>query len=527
MSVLDLTVDDLRSSAVRTLATGGDGKRVVDGILTNEADDDNNLVGGILKILTKFNNWGNAVSGFLMGKIFGFGVWTFTGLMSQVQSAFTFIWNFNFNATDAEIDQQFAQFQSVLMGLLGGTIGNALGWLICGVAPGMFLMRFNKLLAVRVLDEVGEEAFDEVVANVRMLAMQVVQNYWRWEMMQKFKMARRAIKEMFKNPNGVLSKAYKQLGGDPAKVQQWGEKSGKPWSFALAKEAWIESIKDDGWQNFTEELIEEAFDACSEAFYVVAGAADQYMMERQLKSGSLLGQNEILEITPNRDYPEEKIVLAGPQELIKPVVVQTLVHHQILEERSIGNFMGETIEDVAKREIRTLMLRIVFSSNEKRKKDPTTVTLYNVVRSKLDWADIKTACGGANGYMWGAWRVEGVFNDETAIKIWAGSESEGVDRVTALSAFVEGDLKTLASYHELREGARRIYDSLYKQSRRQYPYEMIVINPVQILNEENGKATKKGIYKERQAIIPLWTDTRPDDWEEKLQDLFATPGPNG
>lgn len=526
MSALDLTVGDLRSGIVRTLATGGDGNRLVDGVLTNEADEENNLVGGILKIVGKINKWGNGWSGFLL-KAIGGALWGgFTGLMAQVQSTLTFIWNFNFNATDAEIDQQFANFQSVLMGLLGGTIGNALGWLICGVAPGMFLMRFNKLLAVRVLDEIGEEAFDEVIANVRMLVMQVVQTLVRWSIMQGFKMSRRAIKTMLRDPNGYLSKAYKLIGGDPAKVKQWGEKSGKPWSFALATEAWIESITNDGWQNLTEELIEEAMDACSEAFYVVAGAADQYMMEQQLKSQAILGQNEILEITPNRDYPEEKIVLAGPQELIKPVVVQTLVHHQILEERSIGNFMGETIEDVAKREIRTLMLRIVFSSNEKRKKDPTTVTLYNVVRAKLDWADIKTACGGVNGYMWGAWKAEAMLSDETTIKIWAGSESEGIDRVTALSAFVEGEIKLLSSYHELREGARRIYDSLYKQSRRQYPYEMIVINPVQILNEENGKATKKGIYKERQAIIPLWTDTRPDDWEEKLQDLFATPGPN-
>jgi hypothetical protein len=78
----------------------------------------------------------------------------------------------------------------------------------------------------------------------------------------------------------------------------------------------------------------------------------------------------------------------------------------------------------------------------------------------------------------------------------------------------------------MKEGKRKLYDSMYKQPRRQYPYQLLIINPVQILNEENGKATKKGIYKDRQAVIPLWTDTRPDDWAEKLQELFATPGPN-
>jgi hypothetical protein len=218
--------------------------------------------------------------------------------------------------------------------------------------------------------------------------------------------------------------------------------------------------------------------------------------------------------------------LAGPQELIKPVIVQTLIHHQLLEERSIGNFMGETIADVANRDIRRLVLRIVFSSSDKKKVNPTTVTLYNVQRDRLDWQDIKQACGGLNGYLWGSWKAIAVMNDETEIRLWAASEAEAIDRVTALARFVEGDLDVINSYHEPREGKRVLYDSLYKQPRRQYPYEMLIINPVQILNEENGKATRKGVYKDRQAIIPLWTETRPDDWSEKLQALFATPGPN-
>jgi hypothetical protein len=529
-SALDLTTDLFRSNTVRKLATGGKFNRAIGGLKTLNEDGD----GGVLaKVWNAVLNIGKGVGGalvkvggFMLTAITGGFQWTWTALVTQLQSASMFLWNFNFNATDTELDAQFAQFQSILGGLAGGTIGNALGWLVCGAAPGLVMMKFNKLLAARILSEVGEEATEELLANLRVLVMQSSQLAFRWSAVMAFKAGRRTIKNVLKDPNGAWGKLYKALGGDLSKVQKWGETGSKPWSFAIALDTWIESIQDNFWQNFTEELIEEFFDACSEAFYVVAGTADQYAMEQKLNKGTLLGQQEVVEITPNREYEEEKIILAGPQELIKPVIVQTMTQHQLLHERSIGNFMGETIEGLANREIRTLMARLVFSSSQFSKQDPTTVTLYNVDRARLDWAELKQAMGGINGYMWGPWQVNALMDDESLIRIWANTEAEGLDRVSALAQFVQGEIQTVNSYHQMREGKRITYDTLRKDPRRQYPWELLIINPIQILNEENGRATRRGIYKDRQALLPLWTTSRPDDWTEKLTELFATPGPN-
>jgi hypothetical protein len=502
---------------------------MIDGVLTNEADDDNNLVGGILKIIEKINQFGSSVTGFLINGLKGFGVWSFTALMAQIQSASMFLWNFNFNATDAEIDQQFANFQSVLGGLLGGTIGNALGWLVCGAGTGMVLMRFNKLLAARVLAEVGEEALDEVVANVRMLAMQSIQTYWRWEMLQKFKMGRRAVKTMFRDPNGFLSKAFKLLGGDPAKVKNWGETGSKPWSFALATEAWIESIKSDYWQNFTEELIEEFFDSCSEAFYVVAGAADQYMLEQKLSKAATFGAEEILEISPNRDLPNEKIVLAGPQELIKPVIVQTLIHHQLLENRDVGMWVGEPVRENLKAPPISIQMRILMSGHQSTLvgQKRVQITIPDVDRSKIDWENIKLAVGGINGYMWGRFKGSARLEKGNKIELYADTSENAVELLTRLAVFSNQEIVSVNVYEEKKEGKRKTISALYKDPTRIYPYGFTILNQQKVLNEESGIAQLSGVYRRSGTqLIDLTSDTRPDDFSETIAELFRIPGQN-
>jgi hypothetical protein len=529
MSALDLTIDSLRSSTIRTIATGGDGTRMVDGILTNEADDGNNLVGGILRLIERINAWGSGFSGFLL-KTAGRFLWGgFTGLMSQIQSALLYLWSFNYNATDAEIDQQFANYMSTIGGLLGGTVGNAAGWLFCGIGAGLVIARFNKLLAVRVLKEVGEEALEEVIANLRNLVMQGFQMYWRWEMMQKFKMARRTIKTMFRDPNGAVSRAFQALGGDPSRIQQWGEQGGKPWSFAIAHDAWIEAIPPGFQQNFTEELIEEFFDSCSEAFYVVAGAADQYMLEQKLQKGEIFGQEEILEISPNRDIPEEKIILAGPQELIKPVLVQTLVQHQLLDERDLGMWVGEPMREALIAPPISIQMRIVLSDMlgvlNKRKR--VQITIPDVDRARIDWSRLKQALGGANGYMWGPYRCNARLSGGNQIQVYAATEQEGVERINELAYFCNQEIIGITAVRELREGRRRTIDALYKAPTRIYPHSFTIVNQQRVLNEESGQAQLSGIYKSKRAsLIPLWEDSQPDDFAEVLQELFHVPGAN-
>jgi len=521
---LALDLKKLGSSLIRRAAAGEEMTRLIGGPVVKEEGGALSIFG---KALNLINDWGAKVSGSLLKTLSSWGWSAISWVLYQVPVFVRGFWNFNFNATDQELDAYWANFVNSLAGLAGGVIGNAAGWLVCGAVPGLVVAKFNKVLGMRILAEVGEEALDELCSNLWNLNRQIANGLARAAMVNLYKGTRRAIKRLV-DGDSDWAKGFSMIAGPGAvtAIKNWGEKGSKPWSFAKKQEDFIESFDVPWQQNFVEELIEEFQDSCEEAWYVVAATADQWIQEQRFAKQAIHGEEDVVEIYPNRDNEEEKIILAGPQELLKPAIVNTITNYQLIEERNIGNFFGETIETVANREVRTLMARLIFSSSEKGKKDVTSVTLYNVDKSKLDWLELKEAMGGVNGYMWGPYKTEAMLDDESYIRIWAASESEGWDRVQAISKFVEGEIALVSCIHELKEAKRKVYDTMYKTPRRQYPWELLIINPIQILNEENGKATKKGVYKDREALIPLWPKNKPDDWAQKLADLFATPGPD-
>ncbi len=527
MSSLNLSLSNLNSGKIRTLATRTlNGIRSIGGAKTQGENDEGNV---LIRIFKKVNKLGAGVSGFLLNAIGGGLQWTFTSIMTQVQMGVRYLWNFNWNATDAELDAQYAAYMAVLAGTLGGTIGNAVGWAVCGAGPGLIMMKFNKLLALRIMQEVGEEAVDELVANLRVLVQQSAQLVFRQTLITSYKNGRRLLKEILLEPDG-RGKAFREaLGINPSRVKEWGEKGTKPWTFALALDNWIESIKNPIIENFTEELIEEFFDSCSEAFYVIASTADQYMMEQKLGQTSLLGDQDFVEITPNRDDESEKIIIAGPAELIKPTIVQTLAQHQLLEERDLGMWVGEPLREALVAPPVSLQLRVILTDVQGKWTGAKRVqiTIPDVQRSRIDWGRLKAAVGGTNGYTWGPYRCKARLSRGNFMELYAATESEGVDRLVELSYFTNQEILGITAVRELKEGKRKTISALYKQPTRIYPYGFTVINQQKVLNEESGRAQMSGIYKKKKtSLIPLHTSSKPADFEEILQELFYIPGAN-
>jgi hypothetical protein len=177
-------------------------------------------------------------------------------------------------------------------------------------------------------------------------------------------------------------------------------------------------------------------------------------------------------------------------------------------------------------------MKFIFSADKNKKVKPTYIDIYNIDRTKVDnWNTLKMAVGGENGYMWGPYLIEAALPDNNIIRCFASSEDEGIDLLEQLSQFskAEQDYEKVIwqSRHEIRKGTRKKYDSTYKTPRRAYPYEVVIVNQIAILNEENGKTTHTGTYTSNEAKIPLWGDKEPDNFKKQIQELFTTPGPNG
>ncbi|MEG3437293.1 hypothetical protein V0288_09195 [Pannus brasiliensis CCIBt3594] len=529
--MINLTRSVLRSEIVRQEVTGEGSNRTRTIAKANSQSGGNwftQLLGSLGGGLAKFGGWLLAGLGFI-----GF---SFSALMSFMQGGIGFLFNFNWNITDKEIDSILKGMRLALVGQLGETIGNSIGFLICGILPGVVLAKFNKALAAYVLKEVSEEAFDELMGNLRVLLRQTVYTLAAHAFYSLYKNTRNFIKDFFKNPNSPQSQFGRRLFGDSFNdaIKSWGAEGSKPWSFNIWIQNKIESIEDDYAQEFWENAWEGFVEGCSEAGFVLAQSLDNWFAQQRLQNNQVLGEDTALEIIPNREIPDERIIVAGAREIVKPAIVSALSHHQLIDNRDIGQWIGETVrEATGKSFVEGLALKIAFRGKKKppfRDSQRAGYTIFNVKRSALDWEKIKLACGGDNGYLWGRFLAIVKFVDPGIpnMKVYGATKAEAQDRAEAFLALADLEVAGINVTEELKEGNRRKYDqALYKETTRIYPVHCTVINRQKVLNEEQGRATLSGAYKERKFRLNLWTDTKPDNWDEVIRELTTTRGPNG
>lgn len=474
------------------------------------------IVGGLLRL-----------GGFLLSSIVGFASWSLSALWGLIVQSISYLWTFDWNVPDKQLDSRVKSQWESYASTLGGTAGNLFGWFACGVLPGVSIFAFNKALGLYVLKNVGEEALEELAANVANAVRQGFRNVAQASFIESFKNFRRWMKE----PNNTFAKAL--FGKDYAKVMKaWGAQGSPSWSFAIQLEKRVESIPNRFLQNFVEEFLEEAWDACVEAGFVVANSVESYLaMQREAKA-QVLGPERIIEVLPDRSADEERIILAGPEELVKAQLPQALLHHQLIENRNIGQFVGQSVEDEAREGDLGLRLKILLynvpappwegARNEKPRR--VTVTIPDVKRSRLDWADIRAACGGQNGYLWGRFRASAKLSNGRRLECFGATKQEAEDRCKAFIVLSEAELKTITVTEELKEGDRLVNPGLYKETTRVYPAYCFILNRERVLVGDQGRPVGKYRYRDARFRLELWGSNKPYDWEDIVQDALSKSG---
>jgi hypothetical protein len=452
------------------------------------------------------------------------------GLAVSTQQA---IYNFNWRQTDEEIDNQIKGIQSALFAIAGGALGNALGWAVCGILPGVVITRFNPALGAYVLKEVGEEALDEFIGNLQALARYSAQALIRTWIYNAFKAGR---KWLFTNPTFLKRKIAEFVGinYDSERELYLSKKRGH-WSFYSRDQEKLDSIKDPGWRAFIEEFYEEFGEACIEAGFVVAYSVESYYAMNRRENESVLGVDQAVEIKPDRST-NETIVLTGKQELLKPQILQVLTDHQVLGARDLGTIVGMPADDYLRDRVQTKTIYMILSLSES-KSPPfaasatrVQIEVPDVNRAALDWDRIKLAIGGANGYLYGRYYAVAHFESGRKMKCYAASKEEALDRIRALSFLVDSTLRTITTGEEDKEGERLLYPSLQKDLVKVYPNYATIFNRIELLQT----ATRQGVrsirtgkaYELREDQLPLWTDRKPSTWESSIANLLNR-GTNG
>lgn len=448
-------------------------------------------------------------------------IWSFSSLWTLFFQSTLQIFSFDWNRPDDQLDQQVANQWTAYGSVLGSVAGSTVGYLACGVLPATSLFAIDERMALYVARNVGEEFLDEFIGQAALAIRIGTRNLVQQGAFEVYKNVRRWLKQ---DSNPVLETI---LGSNKAQQikETWGEQNANPFTIYGAIDEQVERIPSQFWRNFTEEMIEEVFDSCIEAGYVVAYSLDGWFAQQKIANQEA---ERVVEVQPDRTNEREKIVLAGPESHVKTGISQALVSHQLIQNRDVGQFVGMPIDDYVRE--KELSLRIKFQlysvdappyvtvgPNAVRR---VTITVPDVKRSALDWQQLRTALGGPNGYLWGRWKATARLGRGEFVSAFGATADEAEDRIRAVMTLSNSTIQTVTVTEERRADNRITNPRLQKDITRVYPGHITIINRQRVLAADQGRIAVNGNYIDKQSRFELWRDTPPENFAADIAELL-------
>jgi hypothetical protein len=493
---IGMILGELASRKFRESSTGGNLIRTWTASATTTSSS-----GGLLE--TIFNGalrFGN----FLISGITSLISFSFTKLWSWIVSSVQFIYNFDWNITDTAIDKQIEGLWNSFGGILGGAVGRTIGWIGCGLVPAATVFSFNQSMGAYLLKEVGEQAIDEMLDA----ASEVINAGFRMSAQATFLWLYKDVRRALKDPSNPFGAALRNFMGDK-NIDNWG--TGESWTIAKAVEKKIEAIPSQFWRNFTEEALEEGSEACIEAGFAVAGGIDAWLAQQAMQQNPLLGSDRTVEITPDRSAPDERIILSGPEAVLRPAIVQVMATHQMLDNRDVGVLInGTPTDDYVTPGVQERILIIEFREKTAppwkmpsgKRARCREITIPGIKRG-LTWEEVKLA---AKQYTSGQRLITARLNNNRQMQCYASTENEGIQKIK--------ELLKLSTAEILPNGAR---DSGYidpTPRRRSLPYIVYPCKAVLVWKKratdlEGREDIAGNVWEEQRIKFELWPDNEP------------------
>ena len=290
---ITLSVADLASRGVRSLATGGRGVRT---IATRAAKNETSEGGSINSLFGSALAFGASIVKKAFELILGGIVLSITALFSAFIRLVGFVWNFNWNTTDTALNAQLQAAYVQLAGSLGGTLGSAIGYLVCGVGGAALISTVNESLALTVFKELGEEALDEIAGNLAELikiTTKVIFQTW-------FTYIFKNVRSIFRSDGAKLRDKLIESGKiTPEQMTELKAERDKPWSFAIGFNNFIESVPGgEIAQEFLEEFFDEFSGSCVESGYIIAQTLDTAFPDLFNGINAVLANSSTVTIVP-------------------------------------------------------------------------------------------------------------------------------------------------------------------------------------------------------------------------------------
>ena len=529
MGALDIAAKALKSKKVRKAIASG-GKRIIKKPEADALGDKNQ--NGIAAVIGKIWDVAKGLVGWITSKIKGLFNFNASKAFGQFVNAASFIWNFNWQATDKELYENIEQNFVAIAGQVGSLAGSSVGYLAGGIIPSATVFVFNQAAGAKAMAAVSEEARDELAGQFSNLIQMTCQNLLQAQLTYGFINLRKWIKgningeypQMDAALKGILGKNYTKV------IQDWGKEGNEPWSFSKAWEDYVESIDNKYLKAFVENAFESFTESFVEAGFVFANAWDSRKMEQKAIARQVLGPDRTVQIIPDRKADDQVIVLSGKENTIRPLISQTMANYHLLGNRDVGAIYGLPMAEQARRMPSNLSMTVVYSSTPPGREIPANtpkkrheINIYGLEKSKLDWETLKKAVG-KDGHTFGRWSTIAQLSTNEKLVVYTDDPSEGQEFINELKILCKGEIQGMTQNEELKVGQRVPGKPLYKEAIKVYPLYATIMNSQKVLADEKAKGSLRGSYLTNTQKIELWMDDEPSYFSELITELFKMPG---
>ena len=481
---IDISRNSLESSVVRNrvLSTLG-GERTID--VSNaivEQSEDVGFIRGIQNNLFEFTSGiiGNRAAsllfkgtGWIVGAFGGFLSLSVSSLWAWGQEAFIKLYTFDWNQTDEELLQQNKGSESAIASVWGSAFGGALGWTAgVGLGYGVGLavpVIGSKALAATLSSDVFAEGIEETSAQIkgalRVTLSVLTENATRSLFVSGRKFIRDAQVAYAQQTYG--DEAAREILENQSAATSWGGDAAPVWSFASKSEETIEKLPGN-WRVFAAAAADEFGDAVFEAGYLIANGLDRELAAR--KTEKLANPERGVVLYPDRESPDERIVLLGEQSEMKAQVQGSLDTYRQLRQKDVGEIVGFPSYEVVTPATSRRTLTIVYASFDR---PPFTRSGQKAKRSTMTIPDAKTGISfnelkvAFRPYTFGGQRVGCRLSNGRQLAAYGQSDSEAEEMLRALLLFTTAEPVSYV-YTDTNKGvpvARR------KEIEVRYPYK--------------------------------------------------------
>lgn len=466
--------------------------------------------------------------------------WSGTAILGYFRDTANFLWTFDWKASNEQLEKLIRAREKAINIQAAGVFGCALGHIICGSAGAALstVIKVPKVALMRMIQAGGEEALDEFATGISSLA----KNWFLIGTMNNLArlfMAGRSIANLFTR---LLDSPFVARTALDRAIIDFTKKNGKAIQDSIFgpnaetfrfSEAWEERalpglsklIGQD--PDVVEEFSEEFFECCWEILFVMAGAWDDYQAERQGMAEAVLGPERTVEIYPDRENPNERIYISGPESLVRTVTNNALITHQLINNRDVGQIVGRDLPMAlaSQPQTKTLYLNLFWRPQQKPPYAPVqiggklkninpSIQIPFINPSQLTWRKIKNAMGGVSGIKIGPWRAYGWLNGYK-VEFWGPSEAEAISNLKKIADLCDGELLSIGVSKKSPAKGRKNNIQYYQTPMVVYPSYGFIVGRQKVLTEE-GQPTIKGNVTREQERFELWLDNA----EESVTQLF-------